>query len=254
MYFSVCCQLFTCPCCVVCRAVFRLKVSDCCQVCLHSFASLAELVRSLSLRLFFWPRKMTNMPMPTPDSRIDRDAIRHLREVRGEPNSPCAYYLWRWCKKGRNADILTHTMFLEVRRYHLSWNVDATGDQHLVMRPPFTEALLKHSLSYGRDNNKLSMGHRMVLDGQECVLFTPLGFTPPDRATAAETQTSFGVWAGIETNKKFWPGSSAEIGLFGHGTSVGNGLAIAHDMGQMKTSTGKCGLGSYFSPLTENYH
>ena len=47
-------------------------------------------------------------------------------------------------------------------------------------------------------------------------------------------------------NKKWWPGSSAETGLFGHGTSVGNGLAIAHDRGQMFTSRGKCGRGSYF--------
>ena len=140
----------------------------------------------------------------------------------------------------------THDVLRGAKIPFVSWNVDATGDQHLVMRPPFTEALLKHFLSYGLHNNKLSMGHRMVLDGQECVLFTPLGFTPPDHATAAETQTRFGVWAGIEPNQKWWPGSSAEIGLFGHVTSVGNGLAIAHDMGQMKTSTGKCGLGSYF--------
>ena len=59
--------------------------------------------------------------------------------------------------------------------------------------------------------------------------------------------------AGIEPNKKWWAGSSAEAGLFGHGTSVRNGLAIAQDRGQMFTSRGKCGRGTYFLPLRGEY-
>ena len=198
---------------------------------------------------------MANTPRPTSELRVDRGAIRHLQEVRGKPTNPCAYFHRGWCKRGRKCpDPHTHDVLRGTKIPFVSCNVDEIGDRQLVMRPPFTEALSRHYQRAGNRNNGNSMlhlGHRMGLYGRECVPFTPQDFMPPDRASAESASVAFGTYA---ANKVWWPGSSVEAGLFGHGTSVEYGLEIADDQGVMFTSKGKCGRGAYFSALGDIYH
>ena len=138
----------------------------------------------------------------------------------------------------------THNVLRGTKLPFVSCNVDETGAQRLVTRPPFSEAILQYFERRKYHHAMLHMGKRIVLADQECALSTPAHFLHADRGAAAETVTSFGTW---DTDKKWWAGSAKKVEVSGHGTSVDNGFEIAQDAGLMVTSREKCGRGTRFS-------